>query len=134
MPRFRPLTNISLATRLPLVALLVTLVSLAITAAVGLKRGGDLADGVTDDRLVTVPASRAAEIEIEIELELGAVAREIEALADSPATAQAIESLGDAVLDLSSGPARGEQIDRLTEFYLADVVPELERVRGTRVP
>jgi class 3 adenylate cyclase len=129
VPRFPSLTNISLATRLSLVALLVTLVSLAITAAVGLKRGGDLADSVADDRLVTVSASRASEIETA----LGAVAREIEALADSPATARAIESLGDAVIDLSSVPVQGEQTDRLTEFYLSDVVPELERVRGTRV-
>jgi class 3 adenylate cyclase len=129
VPRFRSLSNISLATRLSLVALLVTLVSLAITAAVGLKRGSDLADGVADDRLVTVSASRTSEIEIE----LGAVAQEIEALADSPAAAHAIESLGDALIDLSSAPVQGEQVDRLTEFYLADVVPELERVRGTQV-
>ena len=133
VPRFsfrsHSLTNISLATRLSVVALMVTLVSLAITAAVGLKRGGDLADGVADDRLVTVSASRTSEIEIE----LRAIAREIEALADSPATADSIESLGDAVVDLGSTPVQGDEVDGLTEFYLTDVVPELERVRGTRV-
>jgi class 3 adenylate cyclase len=129
VPRFRPLTNISLATLLSLVALVVTLVSLAITAAVGLERGSDLADGVADDRLVTISASRTSEIEIE----LRAVARQVEALADSPAAADAITSLGDAVIDLSSTSTPGEQVDVLTEFYLSDVVPALERVRGERV-
>lgn len=129
MARPRPLTNMSLATRLSLVALVVTLVSLAITATVGLARGSSLADGVADDRLVTVADSRATALEANTR----AIQFEIAALATSPATRDAITELTSAVRELSPGPVPSSMVDDLTEFYLSDVLPELEQVRDSRV-
>ena len=118
-----------MATRLSLVALVVTFVSLAVTATVGLVRGSQLADELADDRLITVVASRANEIEVD----MAAIGREITALASSPATRDTISELGDAALALADEPVDTDATDALTEYYLAEVVPELEDVRGTRV-
>jgi class 3 adenylate cyclase len=121
--------NISLATRLSLVALVVTLLSLAVTAAVGLVRGSDLADDLADDRLVTVAASRGDLVQIYVT----SVRRELAALSASPGTRTAIEELGDAYAELAGQSPSPEATDRLTQYYLADVVPDLERVRGPGV-
>ncbi len=129
MARPRPLGNISLATRLSLVALVVTLVSLTVTATVGLMRGSDLAGEVADDQLVSVSASRATAVEVA----LTAIRREVEALATSPATGESISALGDAVEELRAEPTDRARVDALTEFYLAEVIPDLELVRNTRI-
>ena len=119
----------SLATRLALVALLVTLVSLAVTATVGLVRGSDLADEIADDRFVTIASSRGDAVEAAAT----SIQRSVIALAASPATADAITDLGDAYLELNTGPIDAAATSDLTEYYLADVIPALEDVRGTRV-
>ena len=129
MRRRRLFGNTSLATKLALVALLVTLVSLAVTATVGLVRGSELADEIADDRFVSVAASRADAVEAEAR----AYERAIMALAASPATAAAITDLGDAYVELNEEPGGTEALNDLTEFYLGDVVPELEAVNGSRV-
>ena len=125
----RLITNISVATRLALVALLVTLLSLAVTAAVGLRRGNQLADGITEDRLVTIAASRAAEVETY----LRSVQREVAALASSPGTTAAIADLYDGYAQLAAEPASASDSRDLTEYYLTDIAPQLEAVRGLPV-
>ena len=129
MTRRRPFGNTSLATKLALVALVVTLVSLAVTASVGLIRGSELADEIADDRFVSVAASRADSIEAAAR----SYQREIVALASSPATAAAITDLGDAYAELDQEPRNTAAQAELTEFYIADIIPELEDVRGSRV-
>lgn len=129
MPRPRPLRNTSLATRVALVALVVTLVSLGVTALVGLQRGADLANGVTDDRLLSVAAARGESIELGVET----VRRQIGALATGPRTAETVASLAAAYRELLATPMDAGDVEELTEFYLTDVVPRLEQVRGTKV-
>lgn len=129
MTRHRIIGNTSLATRLALVALVVTLVSLAITAAVGLARGSDLADEIADDRFVSVASSRGDALEAATT----SYERSLIALASSPAAADAIQALGEAYLELNDQPVDATSTNDLTEFYLSDVVPALEDVRDTRV-
>ena len=129
MRRRRLLGNTSLATKLALVALVVTLVSLAVTATVGLVRGSDLADEIADDRFISVASSRADAIEAATI----AYQREITALATSPATARMITDLGDAYVELSEQTVSTAALNEVTEFYISDIVPELEDVRGARV-
>ena len=129
MKRRRLFGNTSLATKLALVALVVTLVSLAVTATVGLVRGSELADDIADDRFVSVASSRADAVEAAAL----SYQREIVALAASPATAAAITDLGDAYVELNAEPRSTEALDALTEFYISEVVPELEEVRDSRV-
>lgn len=118
--------SISLATRLSLVALLVTVISLVVTATVGLVRGNDLADGLADDQVVAVAASKADAVE----LYFGGIGREVSSLATSPGTVDSIERLRDAYLELSTEPVSRTQNAELTQYYLTDIVPALEAVRG----
>ena len=129
MKRRRLFGNTSLATKLALVALVVTLVSLAVTATVGLVRGSELADDIADDRFVSVASSRADAVEAAAL----SYQRQIMALAASPATATAITDLGDAYVELNAAPRSTEALDDLTEFYISEVVPDLEAVRDSRV-
>ncbi len=122
----RMLRNISLATRLALVALIVTLVSLTVTAAVGLVRGSDLADEVVDDRLIALTASEANNLELFVT----SVRRELGALASSPAVAEDLRELTAAVRELSEEPIRSSTAEAVTDHYLSTVRPELEQVRG----
>ena len=122
----RMITNISLATRLSLVALLVTLLSLAVTATVGLVRGSDLAEDVVNSRLTTLSSSRAELVELYV----ASLERQVAAMASSTATADAIRQLGDAAAELSEVPPTTAETDRLAQYYLSTVVPDLEQVRG----
>lgn len=129
MPRYRPLRNASLATRVALVALAVTLLSLGVTAAVGLQRGADLAGGIADDRLVSIASARGESVELAITT----MRRQIGALAASPGAVDAVTGLTEAFLQLDDTSISGSDLEDLTEFYLTDVVPELEQIRGTQV-
>ena len=129
MNRSKILANVSVATRLSLVALLVTLISLGVTAVVGLQRGNQLADALGESRLVTISASRGHQIEAYVT----SVRNEIVALAASPGAADAIERLGAAYAESSTPPLTSGESSDLTEYYLENVVPGLEAVRGTQV-
>ena len=120
------MSHVSLATRLALVALLVTLISLVVTAAVGLLRGNELADELAEDRVVAIAASQADAVE----LYFRGIGREVASLAISPGTRDAIEQLSEAYLELGGEPVSPSQSSALTEYYLSDVVPTLEAVRG----
>lgn len=129
MPRPRPLQNTSLATRVALVALVVTLVSLGVTALVGLQRGADLAGDITDDRLLSVAAARGESVEVAIR----SVQREVGALAAGPRTAETVSSLDAAYRELRGTQVGADDLEELTQYYLTDIVPQLEQVRGTQV-
>lgn len=123
------MSHVSVASRLALVALLVTLVSLAITAAVGLYRGSELADELIETRLESVAASRSSEIS----LYLGSVRREVGALAASPGALDAIGRLGEAYRELDRESASSREVTELTEHYLTEIVPSLRDARGENV-
>jgi class 3 adenylate cyclase len=129
MRRSRVITNVSVATRLSLVALLVTLISLAVTSVVGLRRGNELADFLVESRLVTIGASRGNDVETYV----NGVRRSVAALAVSPGAADAIEQLRAGYTELNLEPLASMESSDLTEYYLRTVVPALEAVRGTPV-
>lgn len=116
----------SVATRLSLVALLVTLLSLAVTAAAGLRVGNDLADGIAEDRLLSAASARSSTVDVF----LGSLRRDSAALASSPATAALITALGDAHVAIAAAPLTTDETQTLTEYYLTDAVPALEAARG----
>ena len=132
MARRRPggiTRNLSIATRVALLIVLVAIVSLAITAAIGLQRGSDLVDEVLRERLETVAASRGDEVERAMR---GLRSRAL-ALAASPATAEAIAAFSAATAELDEPPVTPEIEDRVTQYYADVVAPHLEEVRGTPV-
>ena len=131
--RFRTFfTNISVATRLSLVALVVTLLSLSAAALVGLWRGNTLAEGLIEDRVVSVTDSRATTVESYI----SGVRRSVAALAASPGAVDAIERLSDGHRALAMTPVTADEDSALIEYYLTDVVPQLEdtSLRSLNVP
>ncbi|MDH4077125.1 MAG: adenylate/guanylate cyclase domain-containing protein [Acidimicrobiia bacterium] len=119
----------SVATRLALVALLVTLISLGVTAVAGLRRGNQLADSLIESRLATISASRGDEIERYV----ASVRTAIAALAASPGAVDAIERLGAAYDRLSTPSLTTTEVSDLSKYYVETVVPELQTVRGTQV-
>jgi class 3 adenylate cyclase len=124
LPR-RIARNTSVVTRLSLVVLVVSLVSLVITSIVGLQRGGDLADGVLRDRINALGATRAGEVELYVSaLERAAIAQAI-----SPSTAEAIDDFAAAYRELQvQGPSQTDEKD-VDQYYLDTVAPELSAVR-----
>ena len=132
MPDVRPgriARNVSVATRLSLVALLVAMLSLLVTTIVGLRQGTDLAEDLLRNRLVTSGASRASQVEGYI----NGVHRRTQSLALSPQTAQNINKFGDAYRILQGSEPTVEQEGALTQHYRSDVVPELQAVRSRDV-
>lgn len=119
----------SVATLLALVALLVTLGSLTATGVVGMASGSDLAEAINEDRVVAVGASRTSQVATY----LRSSANQLGALAQSPATAEAIGALGEAYRILDAAPLDEDAEARLAAYYRTSVTPKLEAVRGTPV-
>ena len=92
----------------------------------GLVRGSELADDVVNSRLTTLSSSRAELVELYVR----SVERQVTAMASSPAAADTIRELGDAMREIAETPASTGATDRVTQYYLSTVVPELEAVRG----
>ena len=125
----RVVRNISVATRLSLVILLVALVSLVVTSIVGLQRGGQLADTVLQARITSLGAARADEVERYVgSLERAAIGQAI-----SPTTAQAIEDFADAYRELDAEEPTADAEEALNTFYTDVVAPDLSAVRGRPV-
>lgn len=128
LPR-RIVRNVSVATRLSLVILLVALLSLVVTSIVGLQRGSELADSVLEARVRSVGAARADEVERYVaSLRQATVGQAI-----SPSTAQAIEDFTDAYAELDATPPTDDDIAAVDRFYTEVVVPELSEVRDRPV-
>jgi class 3 adenylate cyclase len=125
----RFLSDISVATRLSLVALLVTLLSLTASAGVGLWRGATLAEGLVRDRLVSASDSRTSALE----LYLGSVQREVRALAASPGTSAAVTELGEGLRELAGSSTTEEQRVAVAEYYLTEVAPRFDEVRSSAI-
>jgi class 3 adenylate cyclase len=123
--------NTSIATRLALVVLLVTLGSLLATTLVALDTGEDLADGIADSRLIAARSSKAAEVAIY----LNRLERGTAALARSPMSRDAVRQLSAAHRELEKISPSGQGTERrsLRAFYRSDVIPPLERMRGSTV-
>ncbi|MGA9279663.1 adenylate/guanylate cyclase domain-containing protein [Ilumatobacter sp.] len=125
----RIVRNTSVATRLSLVVLLVALVSLVIAAVVGLQRAGQISDTVVRARIESLGAARADEVERYIvNLERAAISQAI-----SPSTAQAIDDFTAAYEVLDAEPPTAEDEQKVNEYYVDVVAPELSEVRDRPV-
>ena len=125
----RIVRNISVATRLSLVIVLVALISLAITSIVGLQRGGQIADTVLQARVTSLGATRADEVEQYV----GSLQRAAVGQAISPSTAQAINDFTDAYKELNSSQPSAADETAVNAFYADVIAPELADVRGRPV-
>jgi len=115
--------------RLSLVTLLVALISLVITSAVGLQRGSELADDVLRDRLSAIGASRASEVERYIaSLQRASVSQAI-----SPSTADAIEQFDQAYEELQADDPSTDDQSAVDDYYRDVVAPQLEDLRARPV-
>lgn len=127
--------NTSMATRLALVVLFVTLGSILVTSLVAVDSGEDLGEGLSRSRLVATRSSRAAQVE----RYLGNVGEQVRLLGSSPMTVDALAefSAAHAALDATSAPpippAAGSDGADLGAFYENEVIPQLEEMRGATV-
>lgn len=121
--------RLSVASRLSLLVVLVAIVALAVTAVVALDRGGTLLRDGLAERLSSVAAGRADQAARHV----NALRDGVLVLATSPATAAAITDFAAARAELGQEPVDRDLEDRLAAFYLDQVVPGLEEVRGRSV-
>jgi class 3 adenylate cyclase len=125
----RILRNISVATRLSLVILLVVLISLVVTSVVGLQRGGDVAGFVLRARVSSIGAARADQVEqYVLSLERATIGQAI-----SPSTAQAIGDFNDAYQELDTEQPTADSEEALNTFYTDVIAAKLSTVRGRPV-
>lgn len=121
--------NISVATRLSLVILLVALVSLVITSIVGLQRGSSLADTVLEARVSSLGAARADQVEGYVQnLQRSTIGQAI-----SPSTAAAINDFAEAYGEVNDEQPTAADADAVTTLYTEVVAPELSAARGRPV-
>ncbi len=121
--------NISLATRLSLVVVLVALVSVVVTSLVGLERGGSLAGDEIDDQLSAVGAARADQVERYV----AGLGRAVAGQALTPRPAQAIEQFSQQFEELDGETASSSDRIAVETYYGDVVVPELSTARDRPV-
>jgi class 3 adenylate cyclase len=128
LPR-RVFRNLSVATRLSLVVLVVALVSLVITSGVGLSRGTDIADELLRDRTTALGAARAEQVQRHV----ASIQRIAATQAISPSTAEAIDAFATAYRELQDqGPSNADE-EAVDSYYADTVAPELSAVRDRPV-
>ena len=121
--------NVSVATRLALVVVIVALVSMVVTSLVGLERGRDLAENEIRSRLSSGAAARVDAVERYI----AGLERAVVGQAITPRPAAAIEALGDTFGELDAQtPTARDQRD-VEAYYTEVVAPELAEARGRPV-
>jgi class 3 adenylate cyclase len=114
--RFKNMTSsASMATRLPVAVILVSLISLVVASVVGVKTGRDLGRDLTDDRLVALRASGAQNIAGHMR----SLSRTADALASSPQAVLAIEAFTAAHDELADRPLDelGDEAEALVAEY-----------------
>lgn len=121
--------NISVATRLALVVVVVALVSMVVTSLVGLERGRSLAENEIRSRLSAGGAARVDAVERYV----ASLERAVVGQALTPRPAAAIGSLAEAFTELDTElPTSRDQAD-LDAFYEDVVTPELATARDRLV-
>ena len=121
--------NVSVASRLALVVVLVALVSVVVTSIVGLDRGRRLAGDEIDKQLTAVGASRADEVERYV----AGLERAVGGQALTPRPAVAIEAFSARFRELADGTATSRNEALVDEYYRDVVAPELSEARGRPV-
>lgn len=117
--------NVSVASRLAAVVVLVALVSVVVTSFVGLDRGRRLANDEIEKQLTAIGASRADEVERYV----AGLERAVRGQALTPRPAAAIEAFSARFRELDNEPASSRD-EALVDAYYRDVVaPELSEAR-----
>ena len=121
--------NVSVASRLALVVVLVALVSVVVTSIVGLDQGRRLAGDEIEKQLTAVGASRADEVERYV----AGLERAVIGQALTPRPAAAIEAFSARFRELADGTVSSRDEDLVDEYYRDVVAPELSEARGRPV-
>jgi class 3 adenylate cyclase len=121
--------NVSVASRLALVVVLVALVSVVVTAYVGLGQGDSLAEDEIEDQLSAVGAARADQVERYI----NGLERAIVSQALTPRPALAIEEFTRVYRDLNAERASARDSVAVEDYYREVVAPELSDARDRPV-
>lgn len=121
--------NVSVASRLALVVVLVALVSVVVTSIVGLDRGRSLANDEIEKQLTAIGASRADEVERYI----AGLERAVRGTALTPRPAAAIAAFSARFRELAAEPVRSRDETLVDEYYRDVVAPELSEARGRPV-
>lgn len=125
----RVVRNISVASRLALVVVLVALVSVVVTSLVGLDRGRSLASDEIEKQLTAIGASRADEVERYI----AGLERAVRGQALTPRPAAAIAAFSARFLELDAEAVSSRDEALVDEYYRDVIAPELSEVRGRPV-
>lgn len=121
--------NVSVASRLALVVVLVALVSVVVTSIVGLDRGRSLANDEIEKQLTAIGASRADEVERYI----AGLERAVRGTALTPRPAAAIAAFSARFRELAAEPVSSRDETLVDEYYRDVVAPELSEARGRPV-
>jgi class 3 adenylate cyclase len=121
--------NISVASRLAFVVVLVALVSVVVTSLVGLERGATLADAEISDRLAAVGAARADQVERYV----ASLERSVVGQALTPRVADAIDGFSQQFRELATTPASTRDQAAVDTFYRTVVAAELTAARDRPV-
>ena len=121
--------NVSVASRLALVVVLVALVSVVVTSVVGLERGRSLANTEIDAQLTAVGAARSDQVERYI----AGLKRAVAGQALTPRPAAAIEQFSERFLQLDAEPVSSRDEALVEGYYRNVVAPELSEARGRPV-
>jgi class 3 adenylate cyclase len=125
----RVLRNISVASRLALVVVLVALVSVVVTAVVGLDRGRTLAKTEIDNQLTAIGAARADQVERYI----SGLERAVVGQALTPRPAAVIAEFSARFAELDASPPSSRDVDLVEAYYRDVVAPDLTEARGRPV-
>jgi len=121
--------NVSVASRLALVVVLVALVSVIVTSLVGLDSGRSLANEEIEDQLSAVGAARADQVERYI----AGLKRAVAGQALTPRPATAIKELSTRYLELEADGVSSRDEAAVEEYYRDVVAPELSDARDRPV-
>jgi class 3 adenylate cyclase len=121
--------NVSVATRLALVVVVVALVSMVVTSLVGLGQGRDLANAEIRNRLIAVTAARVDAVERYVT----GLERAVVSQAVTPQPAAAVEALAAAYGALEEQPPTGQDLADIVAYYDDVVVADLSTVRNRPV-
>ena len=125
----RVMRNVSVASRLALVVVLVALVSVVVTSFVGLDRGRRLANDEIEKQLTAIGASRADEVERYV----AGLERAVRGQALTPRPAAAIEAFSARFRELAAETVSSRDEALVDEYYRDVVAPELSEARGRPV-
>jgi len=121
--------NISVASRLALVVVVVALVSVVVTSLVGLDQGSRLADEEIEDQMSAVSAARSNQVVRYI----ASLERSMVGQALTPRPAVAIEQFSEVFEQLDAETVSSRDLKLVDEYYRDVVVPELSEARDRPV-